>query len=43
MKVLVIPEDQVHDQYILKPVVEALLADLEIPAHVQVLPVFISL
>lgn len=38
MKVLVIPEDQVHDQYIVKPVIEALLADLGIPARVQVLP-----
>ena len=38
MKVLVIPEDQVHDQYILRPIIEALFADLKIPARVQVLP-----
>ena len=38
MKVLVIPEDQVHDQYVLRPIIEALFADLEIPAKVQVLP-----
>jgi hypothetical protein len=38
MKVLVIPEDQELDRYIVKPVVEALFADLEIPARVEVLP-----
>ena len=38
MKVLVIPEDQTHDQYIIKPVIEALFADLEFRARVSVLP-----
>ena len=38
MKVLVIPEDQTHDQYIIKPVIEALFADLQLPARVNVLP-----
>jgi hypothetical protein len=38
VKVLVIPEDQVHDQYILRPVIETLFADLGVPAKVQVLP-----
>ena len=38
MKVLIIPEDQTLDAFIAKPVVEALLADLGIPARVDVLP-----
>ena len=37
MKVLVIPEDPTLDQYILKPIVERLLADLGKQARVQVL------
>lgn len=38
MKVLVIPEDQEIDRYILKPVIEAMFSDLEISARVEVLP-----
>ncbi len=38
MKVLIIPEDQELDRYIVKPVVEALFADLGVPASVNVLP-----
>lgn len=38
MKVLIIPEDQTLDGFIVKPVVEALMADLEIPCGVDVLP-----
>jgi hypothetical protein len=38
MKVLVIPEDPTHDQYILKPVVERVFKDLGCPARVTVLP-----
>lgn len=38
MKVLIIPEDQHHDQYILRPIVEALFRDLGRTARVQVLP-----
>ena len=38
MKVLLILEDQTHDQYIIKPVVEALFADLKLPARISVLP-----
>lgn len=38
MKVLVIPEDQQLDQYIVKPVVEALFDDLGLRARVAVLP-----
>lgn len=38
MKVLVIPEDQTHDQYVVKPVVERIFADLEKSAEVTVLP-----
>lgn len=37
MKVLVIPEDSTRDQYILKPIVEALFADLGRKARVDVL------
>lgn len=37
MKVLVVPEDPTLDQYILKPIVERLLADLGKQARVQVL------
>lgn len=37
MKVLVIPEDPVLDEHILKPIVEQLIADLEITARVEVL------
>ncbi|WP_394826358.1 hypothetical protein [Pendulispora albinea] len=38
MKVLVIPEDQELDRYIVKPVVEAMFQDLEIRARIDVLP-----
>jgi len=38
MKVLVIPEDQELDRYIVKPVIEALFADLQLAARVDVLP-----
>ncbi len=38
MRVLIIPEDQALDQYILRPVVEAMLRDAEIPGRVDVLP-----
>lgn len=38
MKVLVIPEDQELDRYIVKPVVEALFAEVEVKARVDVLP-----
>lgn len=38
MKVLIIPEDQELDQYIVKPVVEALFQDLGRAAKVMVLP-----
>lgn len=38
MKVLVIPEDQHIDQYILKPIVEGIFADLGKMAQVSVLP-----
>jgi hypothetical protein len=37
MKVLVIPEDPLNDQYILKPVVERIFADLERPARIEIL------
>lgn len=37
MKVLVIPEDPTLDQYILKPIVEALFADLGRKARIEVL------
>ncbi len=37
MKVLVIPEDPMLDQYILKPVVERLFADLGLAARIEVL------
>jgi hypothetical protein len=38
VKVLLIPEDQTLDQYILKPVMEALFAELRVPARISVLP-----
>ncbi|MBI5547251.1 MAG: hypothetical protein HY901_25495 [Deltaproteobacteria bacterium] len=38
MKVLAIPEDQEVDRFIIKPVIEALFADLQLPARVDVLP-----
>ncbi len=38
MKVLIIPEDQQLDRYIAQPVIEALFADLDRPARVEVLP-----
>ncbi len=38
MKVLVIPEDQTHDQYIVRPVVEGIFDDLGKPASMSVLP-----
>jgi len=37
MKVMIIPEDPTLDQYILKPVIEAVFKDLNRVAHVQVL------
>lgn len=37
MKVMVIPEDPTHDQYILKPIVEQIFADLGKAPRVQVL------
>jgi len=38
VKVLIIPEDQTQDGFIAKPVVEALLRDLNIKSRVDVLP-----
>lgn len=38
MKVLVIPEDQTHDAYIIKPVIEAIVSDLGRRARIDVLP-----
>lgn len=38
MKVLVIPEDQALDQYVVKPIVEAMFEDLGLRARVDVLP-----
>lgn len=38
MKVLVIPEDQENDQYIVKPVLERLFEDLGLSAQVTILP-----
>ncbi|AKF04652.1 hypothetical protein [Sandaracinus amylolyticus] len=38
MKVLIIPEDQELDRYVLKPVVERLFAELARPARIDVLP-----
>lgn len=38
MKVLVIPEDQRLDRYIVQPVIAALFGELEIPARIDVLP-----
>ena len=38
MKVLVIPEDQELDRYILKPIVEQMFADLERRVRVEILP-----
>lgn len=37
MKVVIVPEDPVLDQYILKPIVEHLMSDLGRPARVEVL------
>ena len=37
MKVLIVPEDPTHDQFILKPVVERIFRDLQISARVDVL------
>lgn len=37
MKVLIIPEDPTHDQFVLKPVVERLFEDLERPANIEML------
>lgn len=37
MKVLIIPEDPTHDRYILKPVMERVLQDLDRVARVEVL------
>lgn len=38
MKVLVIPEDQELDQYIVKPAVQLMLKELDVTARVDVLP-----
>lgn len=38
MRVLILPEDQHNDQYIVKPVLESLFNDLGKPARVDVLP-----
>lgn len=38
MKVLIIPEDQTHDPFIIKPIIEAIFADLERRAQISVLP-----
>lgn len=38
MKVLVIPEDQELDRYILKQIVEQMFADLERRVRVEILP-----
>ncbi|MEY4510413.1 MAG: hypothetical protein RLZZ450_2535 [Pseudomonadota bacterium] len=38
MKILIIPEDQTSDGFIAKPIVEALCADAQVPARVDVLP-----
>ncbi len=38
MKILVIPEDQTHDQYIAKPVIEAVVDHVGLVATVTVLP-----
>ena len=38
MKVLIIPEDQTHDPFIIKPVIEAIFADLARRAQISVLP-----
>jgi hypothetical protein len=38
LKVLVIPEDQELDRYVVKPVIEALFKDLGRPARIDVLP-----
>jgi len=37
MKVLIVPEDPTHDQYILKPIVERIFKDLARTARVEVL------
>lgn len=37
MRILIIPEDPTLDQYILKPIVERMLKELEQPARVEVL------
>jgi hypothetical protein len=38
VKVLILPEDQALDRYILQPVVAGIFKDLETPARVEVLP-----
>lgn len=38
MKVLIIPEDQTHDGFIAKPIIEAILKDIGRAARVDVLP-----
>lgn len=38
MRVLVIPEDQQQDRFILKPVLERLFAELGKPARIEILP-----
>jgi hypothetical protein len=38
MRVLVVPEDQQHDQFIVKPVIERVFEELGVPARVRVLP-----
>ncbi len=37
MKVLIIPEDPTYDQYIVKPVIQRVMQDCELRAHVDVL------
>jgi hypothetical protein len=37
VKVLVIPEDPTHDQYILRPILERIFRDLSRPVHVDIL------
>ncbi len=37
MKILVVPEDPTHDQYILKPIVERIFKDLDTGARIEVL------
>lgn len=38
MRILIIPEDQECDRYIVKPVIEALFSHIRVPARIDVLP-----